>query len=354
MAFLATKPTTSFEQKLRQEVQGVPVGGRIPSIRAMRLKYAVGQAAVERAVAKLCQQGLVEVRPKSGIYRTVTTAGPISVIYRSTHLLNDDKGTYYEDFVKNLISELAKAGHIVKFLATPDDQKFASIVRQLNRTHERAVTFALKWNDVETITSQAGASSSFIHVLPNFVESIENAVVLDDREIVRLQVEHLLERGHRAISFLHGYDENVWSRPAFQRYNAFRDLAIEHALDVSSLSLQQTGLNGEKTREAILEIFRQDHPPTAVILNADVCVRPAYDALYEVGREPGKDVAVVSVNNRPWCDYVRPTLTSVDISPQRGAQAVTEVLKKLDAGETVDRQVIEARLVVRASSDFDL
>ena len=72
-----------FELDLRREVNAVPVGSRIPSIRELRLRYSVGQAAVERAVARLSQQGLIEVRPKSGIYRSATPAGPISVIYRS-------------------------------------------------------------------------------------------------------------------------------------------------------------------------------------------------------------------------------------------------------------------------------
>lgn len=344
----------SFEQDLRREVSSVPVGSRIPSIRELRARYSVGQAAVERAVARLSQQGLIEVRPKSGIYRSVTPAGPITVIYRSRQEVIDTAGGYYAEFVMHLIAEMAKTGHVVRLLSTEDDQEFSTIVRRVNRNNERAITFALKWSDVETINGQAGSASNFIHVLPNFVEPIGNSVILDDREIIRLQMEHLMERGHRSIAFLHGYDESKWSRAAFRRYNAFHDFILNHRAELPDATLRAAGINGFETYDALIDLHRHGPPPTAILIAADVCVRDAYRALREVGREPGRDVAVASVNNRPWCDYVEPGLTSIDISPRRGAEAVTQLLGKLEVGEPVESQILEARLIVRASSDFDV
>jgi len=351
----ARKPAAAsegLEQSLRREVQAVKVGDRLPSIRELRARYGTGQAAVERAIARLGQQGLIEVRPKSGIYRSKPSAGPVAVIYRSEADFVD--GTYYGDFVSNLISGLAKTGHSVSFYNMPDNDAFARIARHLSRTHQRAVTFALKWNDVEIINAQTSDTPGFIHVLPNFVEPIENAITLDDRQIVRLQFEHLIQRGHRRIGFLHGYNPDVWSRPASQRYHAYRDLAIEYGLPLAPNATPYIGEHATQLDEAVKAMFSDPDPPTACLLKADDLVRDAYRLIREHGRTPGKDFAVVSVNNRPWCRFVEPGLTSIDIPPHRGAEAVTRILQRIEAGETAQGEVLSAELCVRASSDFQI
>lgn len=341
-----------LEQSLRREVHAVKIGERLPSIRQLRSRYGAGQAAVERAIARLGQQGLIEVRPKSGIYRSKPPAGSVAVIYRSEAGL--DEGTYYGDFVMNLIAELAKTGHLVRFHTVSENRAFATLVRHLSRMHERAVTFALKWTDVETIDAQTTDPPGFIHVLPNFVEPIDNAVTLDDRDIIRLQVEHLIERGHRRIGYLHNYREDVWSRPASQRYHAFRDLALQHGLTLGSEYMQTVGNEGQGAYAALQAMLNTDTPPTACLINGDTAVREVYRALRDTGRNPGRDFAVVSVNNRPWAKYVQPGLTSIDIPPRRGAEAVTRILQCLEAGEPTRGEVLRAELKIRASSDFAL
>ena len=340
-----------LERQLRHEVRSAAVGERIPSIRSLRNKYSVGQTAVERALSRLAQEGLLEVRPKSGVYRCAPAPSPVTLIYRRSE--SPESGTYYGDFVAGLIVELAKAGHPVRLHRTASDAAFGDILRHLARTRELAVTFALKRSDTELIARHQDRVPDFFHVLPNIVEPVDRSVYLDDRAIVRLQIDHLVQRGHRRVGYLHRHRDDVWSRPDAERLHAFRAAAVDHGLPLRPADVAWVGDAGEHLARGVADMMAQDDPPTALVLCGDSYVNPAYAALRAANRTPGRDVAVVSVNNRPWCDFTAPPLTSVDVSPQRGAAVLAGMLQRQKDGETVGREVLPAELRVRASSDFD-
>ena len=69
------------------------------------------------------------------------------------------------------------------------------------------------------------------------------------------------------------------------------------------------------------------------MLCGDEIVRRTYQALRDAGREPGRDVAVIGTNDRPWCPHVSPTLTSIGMDLDTGAEFVCEELDRVSHGE---------------------
>ncbi|MFH7597629.1 PLP-dependent aminotransferase family protein [Streptomyces racemochromogenes] len=64
-------------ESLRSELDRYPVGGKLPSSRALVERYRVSPVTVSRALAQLAAEGLVVTRPGAGAYRAhPRTAGP--------------------------------------------------------------------------------------------------------------------------------------------------------------------------------------------------------------------------------------------------------------------------------------
>ncbi|MFG2668639.1 PLP-dependent aminotransferase family protein [Streptomyces sp. NPDC048387] len=64
-------------ESLRAELDRYPVGGKLPSSRALVERYRVSPVTVSRALAQLAAEGLVVTRPGAGVYRAhPRTAGP--------------------------------------------------------------------------------------------------------------------------------------------------------------------------------------------------------------------------------------------------------------------------------------
>ncbi|EFL14184.1 winged helix-turn-helix domain-containing protein, partial [Streptomyces sp. C] len=64
-------------ESLRSELDRYPIGGKLPSSRAMVERYRVSPVTVSRALAQLAAEGLVVTRPGAGAFRAhPRTSGP--------------------------------------------------------------------------------------------------------------------------------------------------------------------------------------------------------------------------------------------------------------------------------------
>ncbi|MEV6952053.1 PLP-dependent aminotransferase family protein [Streptomyces sp. NPDC051183] len=61
---------TQLAESLRSELNRYPVGGKLPSSRALVERYRVSPVTVSRALAQLASEGLVTTRPGAGVFRS--------------------------------------------------------------------------------------------------------------------------------------------------------------------------------------------------------------------------------------------------------------------------------------------
>jgi DNA-binding transcriptional MocR family regulator len=82
---------------VEEVVAGLPDGGRLPSTRAIARRWGVGPVTVQRAIAGLVADGLVETRPGAGNFaRRARPAAPVDHGWQTTALgpARVDSGSY--------------------------------------------------------------------------------------------------------------------------------------------------------------------------------------------------------------------------------------------------------------------
>jgi len=156
------------------------------------------------------------------------------------------------------------------------------------------------WLDDAAISSLASAGAPIV-ILYARVRACRCCVVADNRQGIRLAVEHLAGLGHRRLAFSEGPE--TWKPYDLrEREAAFLEacagLELEGQIVRSDALPELLGRNLEVRPTGVIGW----HDPVAV--RAVRCAR-------ELGLSVPGDLSVVGFNSTPHCETVRPRLTSV-------------------------------------------
>lgn len=175
-------------------------------------------------------------------------------------------------------------------------------------------------------------------------------VMCDNQGGAFTATQHLLELGHRRISFIGG--------PAYSEPVKARQRGVEAALKTHGMALSPdqfiTGQlpQFEMGYTAARDLLRQSPRPTAIFAFSDVTAIGAIHAANELGIRIPEDISIIGFDNIPMAAYTYPELTTVSQPIQAMGRAAGDLLMKRIQGDTssVQRITLETALVIRKST----
>jgi LacI family transcriptional regulator len=162
---------------------------------------------------------------------------------------------------------------------------------------------------------------------------------------VRLALAHLRALGHRRIAHIAGAQNTL---AGAERLAAFRQACADQPEEYVRLG-DFSSAAGYREASALLAL---DEPPTAIVAASDLMALAALQAIWESGRRPGRDIAVVGFDDLEAAALAHPPLTTIRQDRQElGATAAECAIDLLERPDGVARSVVlPVELVVRASS----
>lgn len=152
------------------------------------------------------------------------------------------------------------------------------------------------------------------------------SVVVDDRRGGRLGAEHLIERGHRRITYV-GHPHS--SPKVRMRLEGAKE-AAENAKDVSIEVLRADSWTVQAGRSAgeLIAGRKPEIRPSAIFCANDMVALGALQALTEAGLRVPEDIAIVGYDDVEWAQLSSPPLTTVR-QPRRllGETAVRMIME---------------------------
>lgn len=174
------------------------------------------------------------------------------------------------------------------------------------------------------------------------------AVTVDNRKASYLATDHLISRGHRDIILLTSKSE--WF-DFHDRRAGFEARVAEQGLGCTGKVIEGA-FDERDAYEAVRTLVAQRSAATAILAATDRQALGALAALADLGIEVPKKMAVVGFDNLPTSEFIRPSLTSVDMPADEMGKAAVSMIAgthRADAMALVSR-TFEPRLVVRHSS----
>lgn len=146
-------------------------------------------------------------------------------------------------------------------------------------------------------------------------------------EGTRMLMDHLLELGHRRMSFIYGVQDEA---QGLDRLHAYQRAFEEADLPYHDDWIVRCGPALDDGHRAALSLLQRDERPTALVVINDLLAMAVIRAAADLGLRVPADVSVASFDNIPFADMCVPRLTTVAGSPeQNGRDAVRLLLQRL-------------------------
>lgn len=182
---------------------------------------------------------------------------------------------------------------------------------------------------------QLGIPVTFIDNLPSINASFDY-VTVDNRVQAYRLVRHLIELGHRRIALLNG---RLSETTAEQRQRGYNQALAESGLEPIVLS---GGFNRAFGRSAMIRLFDDESPPSAIFAANNHLAFGAIDIIRERGFSIPRDISVACFDAPDSTGLIIPKLCTVNQPAERiGGVAIDILLRKLSRnGEGVYERLI--------------
>lgn len=243
---------------------------------------------------------------------------------------------------------------------------YSVIISQSNELYEneKAAVKAMLAKKVDALAvSLAAETTDYSHFEPFLSKNIPlvffdrtpenllvNKIQVNNHQAAYRSVTHLLEQGCRNIVHLAGPQTlNVYR----DRLNGYKQALLDWGIPFTASKVYQA-ITLETGRLVAAQMLRDGTIPDGIFSAGDFSAMGVMHTLSEAGISIPGQVAVVGFANEPFCDFVAPSLSSVDqlILPI-GEEVALLLLREMDANESVRHpQIIEltANLIIRQSS----
>lgn len=257
----------------------------------------------------------------------------------------------FPPIVRGIEDRLTEAGYTALIVNTDNDaDRERTQIAAMRARQVDGLIAATARLDHELLAEAGAGGTPLVLVNRSFEDGSVPAVTVDDREGIRLAVEHVAALGHRRIGHLAG-PQNVST--GHRRYLGFLEAMRTAGLEVPAgyVSFTAALTESEGTR-ASAELLKLQPRVTAVVAGNDRLAIGCYDTLAAHGLSCPEDVSIVGFNDMPFVDRLRPPLTTVRV-PQReiGTVAADLLLQQLsDPSQPAREILLEPALVIRAST----
>lgn len=205
--------------------------------------------------------------------------------------------------------------------------------------------------DLEQLASQSTRRQPIIAVGAKPDGKRISSIDVDNHDMARQAVQHLMGLGHRIIGYVGGADQLSNS---VDRWNGFRESLTERGLPPRDAHLIR-GVSWrleEKERQDLIRMLSSSNRPTAIFAAGYYFALDVYGAASAAGLRIPEDLSVVGVDDPPSATHLSPPMTTLrQPLVQLGQAAVTTLNEqiKLNSGDVVSR-TLWAELVIRRSS----
>ncbi|NGZ75984.1 LacI family DNA-binding transcriptional regulator [Saccharibacillus alkalitolerans] len=248
--------------------------------------------------------------------------------------LTDFRGDVYGDLLDGVKDVLNRSGY---------DMIVCSGIQSHRMLPERMIDGAVILDsgfDSEEILRYADRGHRIVVLDRELIHPNINRVLLDNQAGAAAAMNYLLERGHRRLYVVTGPENSYDSN---QRLAAVRQIAAGYP----DVTLKEIRSNFEKKGgEAAARIILDEYAePVAVFCLNDEMAVGICNVLAETELKIGEHVHLIGFDNIELTKYLQPRLATVDYSRAKWGAAAAEHLLKILAGEPVEHERLQVRLI---------
>ena len=265
-------------------------------------------------------------------------------------IIKDVSNPFNAELTSGAEAALAESDYSLLLCTTDDDlDKQSRMIRtMLERDVEGLILSPAAGTTTASLQSLM-AYCSLVLLTPYYPDLPADCVGMDDENGTRRAVEHLIQRGHRRIAFVGGFERTLTRQRRLQSYRQTlqqHNIAFDSGLSITGPVSRRGGY------EAVRRLLAMPAPPSAAYCFSDVNAFGVMLGLRAVNLEAGADFAVIGFDDVPEAALWHPSLTTVSADPRGlGNSAALLMLGRIaEPDSPAKRNIMLSRLIVREST----
>ena len=322
------------EKYIRECIDQTEIGGKLPSVRSIKNTCKVSEKTIDRVVERLMLENLVEMRPRSGLYKCKSYPRDIKIIcFIGSHLEPEYNAEgFYKQVMYSLFYMLSQENRRISILTANSGTDELRLLQGLkNDLKSTIILFNAAHEHLLPIEEARQSGTRILDVLPMHDYDLQAAITNDDAKIVRMQLEYLKSRNHKRIAYANAA-HGLHRRPLSDRWDAFVMECIKLKMEpvVSNYNINAHSSFKEVYEHTVAILKDSDNCPDAIILGEDIQYKAVYDAIANQGLKIGVDISVIGTNNSPWSSYALPALTTIGFNIYEGLQTFMKIIANIE------------------------
>ncbi len=185
---------------------------------------------------------------------------------------------------------------------------------------------------------------------PQFYREETDWVDIDNTMGGYLGVEHLNRQGYHNIAFIGGNQADQFNQDRLTGYK--KGLETAHMTENKEYMCECTDISVEAGTHAAQDLLALKNPPDSIICCHNLLAYGAMEAISAQGLQIPQDIGLLSFDNYPLADFVKPKLTIIDIDVYKlGIETANLLMRRIhDKGCAPSHFLIQTKVIERAST----
>lgn len=320
-------------------------------------KPGVSESTRKTVIAQLNEMGLGDMVKKKEEPVTAASKTICFLIYkRNGQIL--DQHPFFLLLLESIEKEAEKHGYTVTLTTVDRRADSDNGINRLRRMSPSGIIiFATEMRN-EDILPYLDLDIPLV-AMDNDLSTVNcNTVSINNRMGTFQAISCLVKHGHKRIGYLRC---NSRISSFEERFSGYQTALREFGLTLSEKDIVTAGYTEENSYQDIRSYLNTNPSlPDAFVSDDDTISSGAIRAFTEKGIRIPEDISIVGFNNRPLCEAIHPTLTTVDIAKTSLAaasvDAVMDAIHLKESGEHIHRskKVRIGTVLVERSSVADI
>lgn len=277
--------------------------------------------------------------------------GKTNTVSLVTESLKDESNFFGRLAVLEGLDEGLRGKHYVLnvFYVDPEETSRETVFR-IVRQHNFDGMFVLLPPTEEPGYIEFLADESIPFVLVNhfYDDPQVPSVSFVNSEVGHKATEFLIRKGHRRIAYIGGPEKETAN---IERLRGYRQALDENGITFDPTLVFHGNFQVDGGYHAMKALIERNENSTAVFSGNDSQALGVYHALYEMGKVPGRDMAVLGCDDQEMSKSLMPPLTTVAVPFYKMGQTAAWLLTQILSGEDVpSRQIILPSMIVERES----
>ncbi len=327
-------------QALRDRARRTPPGDELGTVRGWYAEFGVSQPVIDRALAQLRSEGLVETRHGSGIYVTERAHTRSYGVFVGYDIFDPEQGLFPHLLLGALRDEVTRRGGVLRYYI-PASAGEAVPDRLMTLRHD---VEARQIDGLFTVAIYAEVSAELEVPTVGIDHGAGRAAVrLDHRGVLREGVRALAERGcQRVAALLGGMSGDAGATTAaFLRQT--RAAGLRTRPEWAQIMCDRPGISYARRR--VRETFGAlwdavAEKPDGLVCLDDYGTAAVIEELCDRGLVAGRELAIASHANKGLDLFHGADVIRIEYDPAEIAMALVDALEARISGETDERALV--------------